>query len=125
MVVENGLVEKKMNTKLRLYLIIGGILAIIILIAIVYIYLTMGIEGLYIAFFSAVIIFTFLLWVATESKKPKREPTLNELEEKRAYHQRTGELKAEEDMRRNKQRMDQRRKKKKNPLDLIRDRKFF
>ena len=114
-----------MNTKLRLYLILGGVIAIVILVAVIYIYITMGIEGLYIAFFSVIIIFVFLLWATTESKKPKREPTLNELEEKRAYHQRIGELKAEEDVRQNKQRREQQRKNKIDPLDLFRKRKLF
>ena len=114
-----------MDTKLRLYLILGGVIAIVILVAVIYIYLTMGIEGLYIVFFSVAIIFAFLIWITTESKRPKREPILDELEEKRAYHQRIGELKAEEDMRRNKQRREQQRKKERDPLDLFRKRKLF
>ena len=102
----------------KFVLLMGLFTTIAILAFAIYIYYSYGVEGLWLTFFGVFLFIMFLLWMSSEAdkKQPRRDHSLDELEEKRAYHRRKGELKAEEEMNEPKQKP----KKKQNPFDILR-----
>jgi len=113
--------KKYQKKKIKNFLILTAIIIIIILGFFTYIFLNFGMDGIYITFFSIILIIGFIIWFLTEPTKKKHEEkfSFGEYHEKIAYHKKKGEIKAIRDMKEYNSK--KKKHKTKKPSDLIRD----
>jgi hypothetical protein len=98
---------EKLIAQTKLYFLLSGIITIAILLLTIIIYLLAGLQGLYITLFMIILVFGFFLWMYVGLNSKRRESTLEELERKKAYIRRLGEIDAEETVYGNIQRRNQ------------------